>query len=108
MRPHLSPTARRSHSSPQRPASNANAYDDELWTYDLRARRLRRLGRRTARLLAAVVAKVASSSAYVADDAATHDDQLFALDPASGAMQRLTTGTDVEAFAWRPDGTAIA
>ena len=51
---------------------------------------------------------IRSDLAVVSDDRATGNDQLFAIDPSSGAMRRLTDGTDVDAFAWRPDGTAIA
>ncbi|HTA38985.1 MAG TPA: prolyl oligopeptidase family serine peptidase, partial [Candidatus Acidoferrales bacterium] len=92
----------------EHPVLERNAYDDELWTYDLRAQRLRRLGAGHRSFSSPQWSPDSRRLGIVADDRATGNDQLFAVDPASGAMRRLTTGTDVDAFAWRPDGAAIA
>lgn len=86
-----------------------NAYRDQLWLYDLRARRLRLLGATHASYASPLWSASGKNLAYVADDAATHVDQLFVLDVASGQSQQLTAGkTGVEGFAWRPDDRAIA
>ena len=85
-----------------------NAYDDELWTYDLRAGRMRRFASAHRSFSSPQWSPDSMRLAVVSDDRATGNDQLFAIDPSSGAMRRLTDGTDVDAFAWRPDGTAIA
>lgn len=86
-----------------------NAYRDRMWEYDVRARRLRSLGPARASYASPTWSPDARWLAYVASDAATHADQLFIVPASGGTPQRLTTATtDVDDFAWRPDGRAIA
>ncbi len=92
----------------ERSVLERNAYDDELWTYDLRAKRLRRVAPAHRSFSSPQWSPDSRRLAVVSDDRASGNDQLFAIDPSSGAMRRLTAGTDVDAFAWRPDGAAIA
>jgi dipeptidyl aminopeptidase/acylaminoacyl peptidase len=85
-----------------------NTYPSELWTYELSARRLRRLGAARASYSSPAWAPQGQRLAVIATDATTHADQLFLL-AADGTPRRLTAGrSDVEEFAWRPDGAAIA
>jgi dipeptidyl aminopeptidase/acylaminoacyl peptidase len=92
----------------ERSVLERNAYDDELWTYDPRAGNLRRLAAAHRSFSSPQWSPDSRRLGIVADDAATGNDQLFAIDLPSGVMRRLTSGTDVHAFAWRPDGAAIA
>jgi dipeptidyl aminopeptidase/acylaminoacyl peptidase len=91
----------------ERSVLERNGYDDELWTYDLRSGRLRRLAAAHRSFSSPQWSPDSRRLGVVADDRATGNDQLFAID-ASGAMRRLTAGTGVDDFAWRPDGAAIA
>ncbi|HEY1654569.1 MAG TPA: prolyl oligopeptidase family serine peptidase [Candidatus Tumulicola sp.] len=85
-----------------------NAYRDRLWTYDLKARRLRLVDSARSSYAAPAWAPAGGSLAVIAGDAATHADQLFLI-ASGGKIRRLTSAsTDVEAFAWRPDGAVIA
>jgi dipeptidyl aminopeptidase/acylaminoacyl peptidase len=92
----------------ERSVLERNAYDDELWTYDIRAARLRRVAPAHRSFSSPQWSPDSMRLAVVSDDRATGNDQLFAIDPSSGAMRRVTDGTDVDGFAWRPDGAAIA
>ncbi len=86
-----------------------NDYRDQLWLYDLRARRLRLLGAAHESYASPLWSNDGTALAYIAGDAATHVDQIFELDVSTGRSRRLTSGsTGVEDFAWRPDDRAIA
>jgi dipeptidyl aminopeptidase/acylaminoacyl peptidase len=88
----------------------SNEYRGQLWLCDLRSRRLRLLDAKHASYSQPQWSQNDATLAFVADDAATHADQLFVVDVrGDAAPQRITAGkTSVENFAWRPDGRSVA
>jgi dipeptidyl aminopeptidase/acylaminoacyl peptidase len=92
----------------ERAVLERNAYDDELWTFDLRTRRLRRYGEGHRSYSSPQWSPDSRRLAVVSDDRASDGDQLFLVDPVAGGMRRLTAGNDIRSFAWRPDGAALA
>jgi dipeptidyl aminopeptidase/acylaminoacyl peptidase len=92
----------------ERPVLDTNSYVDELWTYNVRDGRLSRLNRSHTSYASPQWSPDSRRLAVVADDRTSGNDQLFLVDPPSGAMHRLTAGTDVDNFSWRPDGSGFA
>ncbi len=91
------------------PVLETNSYRGELWLYDFASRRLRLLDAAHASYSSPQWSPNANTLAFVADDAATHADQLFVLDLGRTSPHRVTAGeTGVENYAWQPGGGAIA
>lgn len=103
----ISPDGRRIAYVVSRPVLEKNVSVDELHVYDLALRRDSRLGF-AHESYSNLMWSSADRLAYIADDARTKTDQIFALDPSEGE-HRITLGqSDVMDAAWSPDGARFA
>ncbi|HEY2473962.1 MAG TPA: prolyl oligopeptidase family serine peptidase [Candidatus Cybelea sp.] len=102
----ISPDGRQVAYVVSRPVLEKNVSVDELHVYDLALGRDRRVG--FAHQSYSNLMWSSDRLAYIADDARTKADQIFALD-SSGAEHRITHGRgDVMDAAWSPDATRFA
>jgi dipeptidyl aminopeptidase/acylaminoacyl peptidase len=93
----------------QRAVLDRNAYADDLRVYDLRSRTTRVIGGPSGGISTLRWSPDGAALAFIADDDATTQAQLFYLDVKTGRIRRLTSGgSDVDDFAWRPDGRGFA
>lgn len=103
----ISPDGRQIAYVVSRPVLERNIWVDELHVYDVAPRRDRRLGF-AHESYSNLMWSSRGRLAFIADDAATKTDQIFAV-AESGREQRITLGsTGVMDAAWSPDGARFA